>query len=215
LIEKPYGLRRIVVSENMVNCIKIMYESTKFCVKCGENEVTTFAPQTSGVRQGCSLSPYLFNIFINDIMEYINVDNSHAPSIGRTTFPGLLLADDLAVSSFTSNGLQKEIDQIVRYCKEWNLKRNFSKSKIAVFKKGGKLKNSKRSSMGGQNIEIIDKFKYLGITSEDTGGWKNQKASIKAKGNQTLTAIDKCLATTPNMKVRTLENLYEMLCESR
>jgi hypothetical protein len=69
--------------------------------------------------------------------------------------------------------------------------------------------------MGGQNIEIIDKFNYLGITLENTGGWRNQKASIKAKGNQALTAIDKCLATTPNMKVRTLENIYKMLCESR
>jgi hypothetical protein len=66
-------------------------------------------------------------------MEYINVDNSHAPSIGRITIQGLLFADDLAVSSLTSNGLQKEIDQIVRYCKEWNLKCNFSKSKIVVF----------------------------------------------------------------------------------
>jgi hypothetical protein len=74
-------MRSIGVSENMVNCIRIMYEGTKFCVKCGENEVTTFAPQTRGVRQGCSLSSYLFNIFINDIMEYINVDNSHAALI--------------------------------------------------------------------------------------------------------------------------------------
>jgi hypothetical protein len=68
--------------------------------------------------------------------------------------------------------------------------------------------------MGGQNTEIIDKFKYLGITLENAGGWRNQKASIKAKGNQSLTAVDKCLATTPNIKFRTLEYIYEM-CESR
>jgi hypothetical protein len=35
------------------------------------------------------------------------------------------------------------------------------------------------------------------------------------EGNQALTATDKCLVTTPNMKVRTLENICEMLCESR
>jgi hypothetical protein len=90
------------------------------------------------------------------------------------------------------------------------LKCNWSKYKILVFKKGRKLKIIESWKMGGQNIEIVDKFKYLGITSENTGGWRNQKASIKAKDNQALTATDKCEATTPNMKVRTLENIYEI-----
>jgi hypothetical protein len=34
-------------------------------------------------------------------------------------------------------------------------------------------------------------------------------------GNQAFTAIDKCLAKTPDMKVRTLENICQTLCESR
>jgi hypothetical protein len=85
-----------------------------------------------------------------------------------------------------------------------------SKYKIVVFEKGGKLKNTERWKMGGQNIEIVNKIKCLGITLENTGEWRNQKASIKAKGNNALTATDKCLATTPNMKVRTLENIYEI-----
>jgi hypothetical protein len=38
---------------------------------------------------------------------------------------------------------------------------------------------------------------------------------VTAKGNQTLVAIDKCLARTPEMRVATLENVYGMLCESR
>jgi hypothetical protein len=45
----------------------------------------------------------------------------------------------------------------------------------------------------------------------NTGGWRNQKTSIKAKGNQALTVIGKCLATTPNMKVRPLENIYKYM----
>jgi hypothetical protein len=90
------------------------------------------------------------------------------------------------------------------------------KCKTVVFKKKGcKLNNTERWNICGKNIETVDKFKYLGITSENTGGWRNQKASVKVKGNQALTASDKCLAITPHMKVRTLENIYETLCESR
>jgi hypothetical protein len=34
---------------------------------------------------------------------------------------GLLFPDDLAVASFTSHGLQKKIERVDQYCKDWNL----------------------------------------------------------------------------------------------
>jgi hypothetical protein len=37
---------------------------------------------------------------------------------------------------------------------------------------------------------------------------------VIVKGNRTLLAIDKCLARTPDIRVKVLENIYEM-CESR
>jgi hypothetical protein len=35
------------------------------------------------------------------------------------------------------------------------------------------------------------------------------------KGNQSLVAVDKCLARTPDMSLQLLEIVYEMVCESR
>jgi hypothetical protein len=87
------------VSDNMVKWISEMYDGIKICVKCGENEVTDFIEQTRRVGQGCSLSPYVFNIFIDDNIDYISKDNPHAPVIGTTAIRGLLFADDLAFSS--------------------------------------------------------------------------------------------------------------------
>ncbi len=46
--------------------IKSMYKNNKFAVKIG-NKHTEFLPQCRGVRQGCSLSPALFNIYINEL----------------------------------------------------------------------------------------------------------------------------------------------------
>jgi hypothetical protein len=47
-----------------------------------------------------------------------------------------------------------------------------SKSKIIVFKKGGKLKANVRWRMNGQKIEVVDEFSYVGVTMEGTG-WLN------------------------------------------
>jgi hypothetical protein len=45
-------MRKIGVNENMLNCAKIIYQDIKFCVKCGENLISSCATQKMGVHQG-------------------------------------------------------------------------------------------------------------------------------------------------------------------
>jgi hypothetical protein len=40
---------------------------------------------------GCSLSPCLFNIFIDDALNYIGVENVHAQMMEKVLIPGLSL----------------------------------------------------------------------------------------------------------------------------
>jgi hypothetical protein len=49
------------------------------------------------VCQACGLSPYLLNIFINNITEYIDIEGTHTPVINGLRTPGLLVADNLAI----------------------------------------------------------------------------------------------------------------------
>lgn len=50
--------------------------------------------------------------------------------------------------------------------------------------------------MNVQNIEVDDKFNYLGVMSESMRGWSKQKTSAIAKGYQALAATDKCILVT-------------------
>jgi hypothetical protein len=70
------------------------------------------------LRQGCSLSPALFNIFIDDILDRLEGANTHPPVIRKRQVVGLLFADDLAVGATKTIGLQRAINCIKDYCDE-------------------------------------------------------------------------------------------------
>ena len=59
-----YKLMESGVGGKTYDIIKSMYTNNKCAVKIGKKH-TNFFTQGRGVRQGCSLSPTLFNIYIN------------------------------------------------------------------------------------------------------------------------------------------------------
>jgi hypothetical protein len=63
-------------------------------------------------------------------------------------------------------------------------------------------------------IEVADEINDLGVTFESSGGLNRQKLKVIAKGNETLVVTDECLARTPDISMKILENIYEMLSES-
>ena len=76
------------------------------------------------------MSPYLFNIFINDIIGYIDTEETRSPMIKELRTSGFLFVDDLAVATLTNYGLQKKIALVDQYCRNLNLKCNLNKLKI-------------------------------------------------------------------------------------
>ena len=77
-------------------------------------------------------------------------ENKHELEFGKMTISGLLFAYDLAIPSFTLNGLQKVINQVAKHYTEWDLKRNLQKSRTLVCQTGGKLKIQGVLSMNGK-----------------------------------------------------------------
>ena len=65
-----YKLWDMGVKGRMWRVIKKMYESSKNVVLLEEEKLDTFKIE-QGVAQGCSLSPILFSIFINDLLKEV------------------------------------------------------------------------------------------------------------------------------------------------
>ena len=55
------------VTGKFLNILKTLYLNDKCCVKVG-NKTTDVFEVNQGVKQGCILSPLLFNIFLSDIV---------------------------------------------------------------------------------------------------------------------------------------------------
>ena len=89
-----------------LNLLMNMYSKNSCAIKIG-NKRTGFFRCKKGVRQGRPLSPNLFNIYLNDIVERLNKANTTPllPKNGSNIIC-LLYADDIVIMSLSEDGLQ-------------------------------------------------------------------------------------------------------------
>jgi hypothetical protein len=114
--------------------IKSMYKNANSCVKLSSGITESFRLE-KGIKQGDTLSPYLFNLYLNDIHDLFNDKSGTPPKLAEQLVGGLLYADDLLIISETPQRLQKSLDRLHKYCEKWRLQVNFKKTKIVIFKK--------------------------------------------------------------------------------
>ncbi len=155
------------IGGNLYRLIKTMYNGNTSQVRVG-NKCTPSFPCESGVRQGDTLSPTLFNIFVDDITKLMNSKECFPAKVGTVNIGCLFYADDLVIISESKEGLQHSLNSLSQYCNDWYLKVNNTKTKVMVFEK---LRNKTVIDMylNGYSLEQVNSYKYLGITFTDNG----------------------------------------------
>ena len=79
----------------------------------------------------------------------------------------------MALISTSREGLQQALDNLKEYCDKWGLTVNIEKTKIVVFRKGGKLGAKDVWFYNGTLLEVVSVFKYLGVILSSTGSFKH------------------------------------------
>ena len=97
------------VKGRMWRVIKKMYESSKSAVLLEESDTFTIE---QGVAQGCSLSPILFSVFINDLLKEVDQTGLGIQLSSGKTVGGMLFADDFVGISDSKESLQKLLDVV-------------------------------------------------------------------------------------------------------
>ena len=185
-----------------------MYEKTGISLKMNST-ISRPVSVGRGVRQGCILSPRLFNLFINDIPDIF--DASCCP-VGLDTkrVNCLMFADDLVILSESPTGLQNCLNKLESYIKKWKLEINLRKTKIMIFQNPGKRPEAV-FYLGDKQVEVSHSYKYLGTIITDTGNFKTNEVNLKKKGLRASYIILKNIGmfSKPSTSIHIFEKIVE------
>ena len=178
------------ISDNFIDVLKNMYSKTTCAVKIGDSR-TKFVDYTKGVRQGCPLSPLLFNTFINDLAETLE-DKSLNPFIlpNGSNLNCLMYADDIVIFSKTADGLQSLIDKVQVYCDTWKMNLNVKKTKCITFQKKNRTNKKNTFMFGNKEIESVSSFNYLGMTINANGSLHSSMENLSCKAQRAVYALN-------------------------
>ena len=187
-------LHHLGIRGRMLFAIAALYANVKYQVKFTNGLSEAFGGDT-GVRQGCPLSPFLFGVFVEMLHERIHTEHpTEGPTFDYNNpvhVPLLLFADDVALLSYSPQGLQSLLNCLAGFCDENHLTVNLGKTKIVVFHKSFSRARHGPFTVQGKVVAVEDEYKYLGLmfgAGRVLLSTKLEKAAA-CKGNAALAAM--------------------------
>ena len=155
-------LAKMGIGGKFLRSIQSLYEGDY--VKCQVGGLSTRPVYLGrGLRQGCSLSPLLFALYVAGLGHELSLQ-TQGVKLFRVWVSALFFADDIVLIARTAEGLRLLLRIVQRHCED--LKMNLSVTKCKVMSK------SKDSFEVWQDDEVcgsLDKvlrFRYLGLECE-------------------------------------------------
>jgi hypothetical protein len=126
-----------------LNIVKAMYDKPIANIILNGEKLKPF-PLKSGMRQGCPLSPLLFNIVLEFLARAIRQEEEiKGIQIGKEVVKASLFVDSMILYlTHPKNSTQKLLDTINRYGKVAGYKINLQKSLAFLYRKTNKLRKN-------------------------------------------------------------------------
>ena len=154
-------LLKVGIPSIYVNMIRYCYSNQ--CVKVRYGNKYSFEWLVcNGVRQGGVLSGFLFNIYINDLLNELS-NLSIGCRLGIHSSNVIAYADDLVLLAPSATSLQLLLDVTERELSSLDLKLNETKSKVMIFSLNRQMPNLTRSIIVyNKPMHVVNFIKYLG-----------------------------------------------------
>ena len=208
-------LRKLFPKSKILSLIIKLLDNKKYEVLYKGRRTEPFELK-NGIPQGDSMSPILFNLYINDLLDrFKENENDIDPVIIETTRISILIyADDILLLSRSKKGIIKQIKTVQNYCRDNALKINYSKTKIMIRNGRSKYTNLKISSDGEiKTIDVVEEYKYLGMWI--TKNNRKHLDNLEKNGRKSSYITAKMLKEFGNINGNMLRDTFEMLTLSK
>lgn len=176
-------LKQLGINGIFLKNIASMYEKTMYSIKINKGYLDAI-DSNLGLKQGCPLSPMLFNLYIDDI-DSIFRENCDPINFQGMSLSHFLYADDLVIVSCSEEGLQKSLDNLYSYSISKDLFISIKKSKTMIFNPAGKL-IMKYFKINDKFLEPVNTFCYLGFDLKASGIVKHAMNTLYDKANKAM-----------------------------
>ena len=205
-----YKLLNYGISTKFVKVLKDMYSRLQACIQLTSGISAPF-PSLVGLKQGCNLSPILFNLFINELVDKLNANLTDAPKLGQVKVSCLLYADDLVLISESQSGLQKALDTLDSFTQDWHLKVNETKTKCLTFTRGRKPNLTPHWQLGTMPLQNCTSYCYLGTVFNVSGSLNLAADTLKDKAKSAMFSLLKSLYKHKTCNLDTFIYLFDKM----
>jgi hypothetical protein len=205
-------LHKIGIPEETVRMVQSLHEGMEAVVRVG-NETTEKIQVNNGVRQGCTLAPTLFNLYLAAVIKQwreqcdeLGITVKHNNNGGRLSdtrnqqsyvnckITELQFADDAAAVVCTREGLEQATNLLIRITSEWGLTVSLKKTEFMVVGEHSDAEESPIMIPGQiQGINRVREFTYLGSRISEEGGVASEVSQRILKASKMFGALSQAV----------------------
>jgi hypothetical protein len=220
-------LRRVGVRGKVLRVLQQLYTDVESRFVVDGRYVTPWVPMRKGVRQGCVLSPLLFNIYIDDVLREVDRDGGgivvrladSASGHAAWSLEQLGYADDLVLVGGSMVSLQRKVSTLDGWCRRWRMALNITKTKVMVTSASLSSSSARTCSSEvcvyrGQVLQAVDTHDYLGVQFRSDYGWQESMEHMVEKAWESMHVIAAAGVSGGLCTVDTADRWWKVLVRS-
>ncbi|KAF7245372.1 Low-density lipoprotein receptor-related protein 5 [Varanus komodoensis] len=180
-------LKEMRVPDHLICLLRNLYAGQEATVRTGHGTTDWFKIE-KGVRQGCILSPCLFNLYAEHIMRKAGLDESPVGiKIAGRNINNLRYADDTTLMAESEEELKNLLMRVKEESAKVGLKLNIKKTKIMA---SGPLTSWQ---IDGEEMEVVTDFIFLGSKITADGSCSQEIKRRLLLGRKAMANLDSIL----------------------